>query len=509
MPFVSLPHFTKLHLHAQSSLTPASGLYLIANYIAVVSDDPPGLTNGAAADGEEEAGAPHSTFDMAAVQVELTLELNTLELSIADIGGQGTPDRLAFEGQLEGELARLLSITETRLNGLSVAGPGSVDDHHLRVTFEIRPSTDLSAVGPLALARRLALLLNSGFCTDFPEWVDIDGDSCYAYNSCVDGVPRAGQDYTQWAVGGVSALDACCRCGGGGRGTLDRETFPLLSSTNSFELVGDAAALDVVGESGSVVIGQRPCAAQESAATCTDSLEQAGLKLSWVTVTTQRIYRKPVVLTGPPTSTGSSDIVVRVRNVGRTSFQLALQSPRCTEPGVYHVPERIGWLVLESGSWYVGGGDRSNRTVLLEAGVRGVGTGRDRRRWHHVSFSAEFAALAAAQHAVQASPLVLSQVQSFIETETGPAWSHVRNAESEGFDVTVDEEWDGCVPFRSKAFIFEVAWRSVRAVVSRPQAARCRACGLGGPPRRQRRRTLHSRHAAGVSTLRPLQPSLK
>lgn len=52
-------------------------------------------------------------------------------------------------------------------------------------------------------------------CEDTPAWVDTDADGCEFYTSCQDGKPAPSVEYDQWAVNGVSAVEACCRCGGG------------------------------------------------------------------------------------------------------------------------------------------------------------------------------------------------------------------------------------------------------------------------------------------------------
>eukprot|EP00403_Amphidinium_massartii_P014875 CAMPEP_0178419742 /NCGR_PEP_ID=MMETSP0689_2-20121128/25767_1 /TAXON_ID=160604 /ORGANISM="Amphidinium massartii, Strain CS-259" /LENGTH=163 /DNA_ID=CAMNT_0020041189 /DNA_START=61 /DNA_END=552 /DNA_ORIENTATION=+ len=51
-----------------------------------------------------------------------------------------------------------------------------------------------------------------GGCTDTAAWVDSYGDGCNMYDSH----PSWCDSAEIWAVGGVSAKDACCVCGGGG-----------------------------------------------------------------------------------------------------------------------------------------------------------------------------------------------------------------------------------------------------------------------------------------------------
>lgn len=60
-----------------------------------------------------------------------------------------------------------------------------------------------------------------GSCQDIEGWVDSEGDGCLIYSSCLEPgweetLASNGQSYYDtWAVDGVSALDACCDCGGG------------------------------------------------------------------------------------------------------------------------------------------------------------------------------------------------------------------------------------------------------------------------------------------------------
>lgn len=70
---------------------------------------------------------------------------------------------------------------------------------------------------------------NAHRCADKVDWEDKDGDGCYEYglnNWCTDdGEPGPGwhtEDWGQMSLfthNGASALEACCVCGGGGKGT--------------------------------------------------------------------------------------------------------------------------------------------------------------------------------------------------------------------------------------------------------------------------------------------------
>ena len=66
-------------------------------------------------------------------------------------------------------------------------------------------------------------------CYDFKDWKDNVGYGCGGYQTCmsssgpgnvpyetkIDWNPNGVPYYSQWAVDGISALDACCICGGG------------------------------------------------------------------------------------------------------------------------------------------------------------------------------------------------------------------------------------------------------------------------------------------------------
>merc|ERR1719424_2459886 len=61
-------------------------------------------------------------------------------------------------------------------------------------------------------------------CMDNTGWIDNEGDNCAAYRNskwCENGAVSSGWEadwgeLSEYAVGGLSASDACCDCGGGG-----------------------------------------------------------------------------------------------------------------------------------------------------------------------------------------------------------------------------------------------------------------------------------------------------
>lgn len=64
-----------------------------------------------------------------------------------------------------------------------------------------------------------ACCICGGGCSDAVGWVDSDGFKCQEYAGwCVDGhALKPERDYRKFAVKNVSALEACCRCGGSRR----------------------------------------------------------------------------------------------------------------------------------------------------------------------------------------------------------------------------------------------------------------------------------------------------
>jgi len=63
-------------------------------------------------------------------------------------------------------------------------------------------------------------IIEPAICSNVQGWVDIDGDNCGVYSSCLstgyESVLAGDPDYyNQWANNGVAATDACCACGGG------------------------------------------------------------------------------------------------------------------------------------------------------------------------------------------------------------------------------------------------------------------------------------------------------
>ena len=77
---------------------------------------------------------------------------------------------------------------------------------------------------------------------------------------------------------------------------------------------------------------------------------------NWKTVTLNRIFDDPVVIAGAMSYEGSDPAVIRVRNVNRNSFEVRIQEWDYLNQN--HTTERVGYIVIESGSYELPGGTR-------------------------------------------------------------------------------------------------------------------------------------------------------
>jgi PKD repeat protein len=81
---------------------------------------------------------------------------------------------------------------------------------------------------------------------------------------------------------------------------------------------------------------------------------------SWKRVGLQKAFADPVVIASPLSSNAGEQVIVRVRNVDPTGFEIRLQGWSDQEGA--HPPETVGYLVMERGTYTLG-----NQT-LVEAG---------------------------------------------------------------------------------------------------------------------------------------------
>ncbi len=107
-----------------------------------------------------------------------------------------------------------------------------------------------------------------------------------------------------------------------------------------------------------------------------DEIIQQSDAAAWTKVNLAQPYTLPVVVIGPPSRTNSTRLTTRVRSInpadpannGNASFQVQIDrwDHYATQP--HDVPEKISWLVMESGPFAVGG-------QLWQAGRKNVTTG--------------------------------------------------------------------------------------------------------------------------------------
>ena len=129
------------------------------------------------------------------------------------------------------------------------------------------------------------------------------------------------------------------------------------------------------------------------------------------------------------TTNDQSQGVVRVRNIDITGFDVRFEEYPSDDGE--HGLENIGWIAVKPGTWTL-----DNKTLV-------VGTvGSVTESFSSISFSESFST----------TPVILSQIQSYNETERG---SHTRqkNPSTSGFDVKIEEEGDTSHSFETVGFI--------------------------------------------------------
>ncbi|MEM9005052.1 MAG: DUF5060 domain-containing protein [Cyanobacteria bacterium P01_F01_bin.86] len=152
-----------------------------------------------------------------------------------------------------------------------------------------------------------------------------------------------------------------------------------------------------------------------------DAIGQYGtldLNHEWKTVSLGDTYDNPVVIVSDPTFNGSAPAAIRLRNVGKDSFQVRLQEPSYADGT--HINESVSYVVMESGDWKLSDGTRI-----------AVGT-RSSNRLTSAGFDT------VDLKGFQSAPTVLSQVQS----SNGADWVTTRTQDqsAQGFQFAMQEE---------------------------------------------------------------------
>ena len=115
-----------------------------------------------------------------------------------------------------------------------------------------------------------------------------------------------------------------------------------------------------------------------------------------------------------------------MRHVEASSFEVGLQEARCLDKA--HSAESMGWMVVEAGSHDV---THEGASVLMQAGRLAVSE-VERFDWYPVRWPVPYAA----------APAVLTQINTF--NDENPAWPRIQLLDSNGFEVSLQEDdFDG------------------------------------------------------------------
>ncbi len=141
------------------------------------------------------------------------------------------------------------------------------------------------------------------------------------------------------------------------------------------------------------------------------------VKHEWITVTLQHSFDTPVVITGPPTRSGSDPCLVRIRNITADSFEIRLQEWNYNNGA--HVTETVSWMVIEAGIHELPDG------TIWEAGLYDMdGTGQ----WQTISMNHDFGM----------PPVILQAVQS--ENEDHAVATRLTSIAGSSFSSAFQEE---------------------------------------------------------------------
>lgn len=138
---------------------------------------------------------------------------------------------------------------------------------------------------------------------------------------------------------------------------------------------------------------------------------------NWLTVNTQKNYKRPIVIASLMTHNNDNSLSVRVRSVGTNSFQIGLQSPcenynrygntspppanRCPISGSWQA-ETVQWMVIEEGTWIFPDGTKIEAYKLNSNTVRSKFGG-----------NANAATVVNYSHTYTAAPIVLHTINTF------------------------------------------------------------------------------------------------
>jgi subtilisin family serine protease len=136
---------------------------------------------------------------------------------------------------------------------------------------------------------------------------------------------------------------------------------------------------------------------------------------NWTKVNLPVIFKDPVIVAGPASFNGADPVTVRVRNITRGSFEIAIDEWDYRDGT--HGKERVSYIAMEAGHYDLGNG------VIMEAGNVVA-----RHRWADFNFITPF----------NNAPVVISQIGT--TREPSAATTRMRNITETGFSIRIQEE---------------------------------------------------------------------
>jgi hypothetical protein len=154
----------------------------------------------------------------------------------------------------------------------------------------------------------------------------------------------------------------------------------------------------------------------------------------WTRIDLQKSFVDPIVVANPASLNDSDPAVVRIRNVSSSGFEIRIQEWGYLDDR--HAFERVGYLVMERGSFTLEDGTR------LEAGRFSTSkTGS----FGQISFNQTF----------RTAPVVITSIASFNETDA--VTGRLRNIDTQGFDFCLQEQESNSKNHNSETINY-IAW---------------------------------------------------
>lgn len=135
---------------------------------------------------------------------------------------------------------------------------------------------------------------------------------------------------------------------------------------------------------------------------------------NWATVSFENGFHRPIVIAGPPSTEGAQPVVVRIRNISQTGFEIRLQEWSYLDGA--HRQETLSYMVIEEGNYTLENGSK------IEAGYA---TG--------VQFFRQVPLKQSYTH----TPIIMTQIVT--ENETDTVTGRVRNIDQNSFEYKLQE----------------------------------------------------------------------